>query len=72
MAATEGAFSAVLRMARAEKVKTNQPFPILPDAILEKLQEKYVFDFWEKTTRDVRPTHMHQLGSEGGKCGMPA
>lgn len=28
--------------------KTNQQFPILPDAMLEKLQEKYAFDFWEK------------------------
>lgn len=29
--------------------KTNQQFPILPDALLERLQEKYAFDFWEKT-----------------------
>lgn len=28
---------------------TNQQFFILPDAILEKLEESYVFSFWEKT-----------------------
>lgn len=28
--------------------QTNQQFPILPDALLKKLEEKYVFDFWEK------------------------
>lgn len=28
---------------------TNQQFPILPDAHVEKLKEKYSFEFWEKT-----------------------
>ena len=27
---------------------TNQQFPILPDAHLEKLKEKYAYGFWEK------------------------
>ena len=27
---------------------TNQQFPILPDSHIEKLKEKYVFEFWEK------------------------
>ena len=29
--------------------KTNQQFPIIPDAMLDRLREKYAFDFWEKT-----------------------
>ncbi len=28
---------------------TNQQFPVIPDAHLEKLKEKYSFAFWEKT-----------------------
>ncbi len=28
---------------------TNQQFPILPDVHIEKLKEKYSFEFWEKT-----------------------
>ena len=28
---------------------TNQQFPILPDSAYEKLSEKYLFSFWEKT-----------------------
>ncbi len=36
---------------------TNQQFPILPDEVLKKLEEKYAFSFWEKmsdTTSAVR------------------
>ena len=29
---------------------TNQQFPILPDSHIEKLKEKYVFEFWEKVS----------------------
>ena len=29
--------------------RTNQQFPIFPDAGLKKLEEKYAFSFWEKT-----------------------
>ena len=29
---------------------TNQQFPILPDSLIEKLIEKYVFEFWEKVS----------------------
>lgn len=32
--------------------KTNQQFPILPNAMMEKLAEKYVFSFWEKVGED--------------------
>ena len=28
---------------------TNQQLPVLPDAVLEKLAEKYSYSFWEKT-----------------------
>ncbi|MEA4815703.1 MAG: low specificity L-threonine aldolase [Lachnospiraceae bacterium] len=28
---------------------TNQQFPILPDSLIKKLEEKYTFSFWEKT-----------------------
>lgn len=31
---------------------TNQQFPILPNAHVEKLKEKYVFSFWEKVDED--------------------
>lgn len=29
---------------------TNQQFPVIPDADLEKLKEKYVFEFWSKVS----------------------
>lgn len=31
---------------------TNQPLPVLPDAVLKKLSEKYSFSFWEKMDED--------------------
>ncbi len=32
---------------------TNQQFPIVPDAILEKLKENFEYSFWEKTSADT-------------------
>lgn len=52
--------------------RTNQQFPILPDALLKKLSEKYVYSFWEKiddthtavrfcTSWATKPAHVAQL-----------
>ncbi len=49
---------------------TNQQFPIVPDAALEKLAEKYSFSHWAQGGRHAhRRALLHQLGDEGVRRG---
>ncbi len=46
---------------------TNQQLPILPDSHIEKLKEKYVFEFWEKVSdTENRSQILHKLGNKTG------
>ena len=51
---------------------TNQQFPIVPDADLAKLAEKYSFSEWGRYDEGRRIVPLlHQLGDEGERRGRP-
>ena len=46
---------------------TNQRFFIFPDDVLKRLEENYVFSFWEKRTKSIPPCGSAPAGPPGRK-----